>query len=627
MNENTTKRREWIKNAAIVFLAVLLVLTFFSNTIMNYSLPEVATQTVTSQSITAKVRGTGTVEASDPYNVTLNQSRVIASVAVKQGDTVEKGDVLFYLEDAESTELKEAQAQLDTLRTNYEKAILAADSSSSIVEDVESGKTSSTESKLAQIDSYNARIDSLTSQIDSYNTRIAEIDAELSKMGEATVDTSGEQQAVNNAAAELAKAEEQLATAQAALETAETQLTTAKANQTAAEEKLAACEKTYSEAQSILNVLSTRKQELEKKQSEGTITPEETEELAVLNGTDNGSVTAASLAAADARNARDAAKLELDNIKKADEAKVAEAQKTRNNAKTAYDEALRIRNEKDNKKAEADRNLANKQASRPDTSRQDSLNSEKADLTLKVSQATTQKTEAEGDLQELLAGYSKEVDLVSLLQQIRDQEEVVQKLQESATGATVEAPVSGMVSQINYVAGETTSPEQALAQIVVTEKGYTVKFSVTNDQARQISVGDVAEIQNSWAFSDVTATVAGFQSDPSNPQNRQVVFDVTGEVQAGQTMTLSVGQRSANYDYVVPNSAIREDNNGKFILIVESKSSPLGNRYIATRVDVEVLASDDTMSAISGGLYGYEYVITTSTAPVEAGQQVRLADQ
>ena len=169
MNENTTKRREWIKNAAIVFLAVLLVLTFFSNTIMNYSLPEVATQTVTSQSITAKVRGTGTVEASDPYNVTLNQSRVIASVAVKQGDTVEKGDVLFYLEDAESTELKEAQAQLDTLRTNYEKAILAADSSSSIVEDVESGKTSSTESKLAQIDSYNARIDSLTSQIDSYN--------------------------------------------------------------------------------------------------------------------------------------------------------------------------------------------------------------------------------------------------------------------------------------------------------------------------------------------------------------------------------------------------------------------------------------------------------------------------
>ena len=94
----------------------------------------------------------------------------------------------------------------------------------------------------------------------------------------------------------------------------------------------------------------------------------------------------------------------------------------------------------------------------------------------------------------------------------------------------------------------------------------------------------------------------------------------------GQSLSISVGQKSADYDLIVPNSAIREDNNGKFVLIVETKSSPLGNRYVATRVDVEVLASDDTKSAISGGLYGYEFVITTSTKPVEAGKLVRLAE-
>ena len=137
MNENTTKRRDWIKNAMIVFLTVMLILTFFSNTIMNYSLPEVAIQNATSASITAKVRGTGTVEASDPYNVEIKESRVIASVAVKQGDTVEKDDVLFTLEDADSAELLEAQTQLDTLRLEYEKAILSADSSSSLVDKVE----------------------------------------------------------------------------------------------------------------------------------------------------------------------------------------------------------------------------------------------------------------------------------------------------------------------------------------------------------------------------------------------------------------------------------------------------------------------------------------------------------
>ena len=147
-------------------------------------------------------------------------------------------------------------------------------------------------------------------------------------------------------------------------------------------------------------------------------------------------------------------------------------------------------------------------------------------------------------------------------------------------------------------------------------------------QAKKLNVGDVAELQNSWYYSDLTATLTAIKPDTANPsQNKLLVFDVTGEdVTAGQSISLSVGQKSANYDLIVPNSAIREDNNGKFILIIESKSSPLGTRYIATRVDVEVLASDDTQTAISGALYGYEYVITTATKPVEAGKQVRLTD-
>ena len=37
--ENSVRKREWVKTAAIILLAVLLVLTFFSKTIMNASLP------------------------------------------------------------------------------------------------------------------------------------------------------------------------------------------------------------------------------------------------------------------------------------------------------------------------------------------------------------------------------------------------------------------------------------------------------------------------------------------------------------------------------------------------------------------------------------------------------------
>jgi hypothetical protein len=78
---------------------------------------------------------------------------------------------------------------------------------------------------------------------------------------------------------------------------------------------------------------------------------------------------------------------------------------------------------------------------------------------------------------------------------------------------------------------------------------------------------------------------------------------------------------------VVPNSAVKTGNSGKFVRIVNSKSSPLGNRYIASNVDVVVVASDDNYSAITAALNGDEFVITTSNKPVKAGEQVRLANE
>ena len=114
-----------------------------------------------------------------------------------------------------------------------------------------------------------------------------------------------------------------------------------------------------------------------------------------------------------------------------------------------------------------------------------------------------------------------------------------------------------------------------------------------------------------------------FKADIENPdKNKILTFKITGEdVTVGQSLSLSVGEKSSQYDVTVPNSAIREDNNGKFVLVVNVKSSPLGNRYVLSRADVEVLASDDTNSAVSGGLFGYEYVVTNSTKPLEAGMK------
>ena len=86
-----------------------------------------------------------------------------------------------------------------------------------------------------------------------------------------------------------------------------------------------------------------------------------------------------------------------------------------------------------------------------------------------------------------------------------------------------------------------------------------------------------------------------------------------------------MGSKGQSYSAVVPNSAVREDSNGKFVYVLQSKNSPLGSRYIATRVTVQELARDDKSAAVSGISSG-DFIITTSNKPVEAGKQVRLAD-
>lgn len=117
-------RKKIIKKVAVIFLAVLLILTFFSNTIMNYSLPEVATEPVTSGMVSNKVRGQGPVETNSDVEVTVSGNRVVKEVKVQAGDEVKKGDVLFTFEDGENTELEEAENSLETMELNYAKSLL-----------------------------------------------------------------------------------------------------------------------------------------------------------------------------------------------------------------------------------------------------------------------------------------------------------------------------------------------------------------------------------------------------------------------------------------------------------------------------------------------------------------------
>lgn len=156
MNEKkAARKKEIIKNVAIVFLIIMLLLTLFSNTFRNYSLPEVTMVNPSSNIIKEQARGNGQVTAGETFAVNATESRVVSSVAVKKGDHVEIGDPLFYLSDVESDELITAQEEYDKAKNEYLKAFLSLDMSSESIVKAKTGNFDSIpqwQSKLSELE-------------------------------------------------------------------------------------------------------------------------------------------------------------------------------------------------------------------------------------------------------------------------------------------------------------------------------------------------------------------------------------------------------------------------------------------------------------------------------------------
>ena len=666
--KNTTKRREWVKNAAIIFLTIMLLLTFFSNTIMNYSLPEVATQYVQTGTITAKVRGTGKIEASDPYNVIAKESRVITSVAVKQGDTVEKDQVIYYLEDAESDELTKAEQELEDLELNYMKGLFGANVSPEVITKVANGNIDSFSQLQAKVTDMQNRLEAAKKRVEECQKNVDDLTLQSTKdTNNAGVSTKNEELTKDQATTDLTEAQNRFEKDKAAT------IASLNAQITEVNSQIADLEKLLSNAEASAGSGTTAGTSSSSTSSSTSYDGQRQKAVESLRQTVNSMLDAlkkpesdklpekSELATIEAKyntiyeeikdkeeyqtliadynaahmlidnieqNAKDVNNLYANNQtllsrKKADLAnlqkQLAEVQAITASSDGGVQDAQ-------NRLNQANRNILEITTANSQTSVAWQNRLADANAALKNAQAVYDLLKEEQT--SLAADINAELDLSKTNKDIQKKKEEIEKLKEKSMGSAVKAPVAGTITTVKYVAGETTQPEDVMAVIQPEGKGFTLSISVTNEQAKKVQIGDMAELQNSWYYDDARVMLSAIKPDPDNPgTNKLLVFDVSGStIQADQSLSISVGQRSQEYELVVPNSAIREDNDGKFILTVESKSSPLGNRYIATRVGVEVLASDDNNSAISAPLYGWEYVITTSTKPVEAGKQVRLAD-
>ena len=572
-----TDRKDKIKNITIIFLLVMLILTFFSNTIMNYSLVEVSTQQVTSGQITSKVRGSGSVEASDSYSVTIEETRKIATVNVKKDAEVATGDLLFTLEDTDSDELDVAKKSLNEAQAAYESAVLTAGITVAERQSIEAGKGSSLTQKQNEIAAANQRVKDAQAAVDAAQASVDKIKAQIDAVSNSTADTTAEEKAVLDADKKNSEAQDNLTNAEASYTPVKSAYDTALSEYNDAVIAFNAAKATYEKDTSDLNN----------------------------------------------KKAMDAAEIAM---KSANE-KLKNCKGNLDKVQGPYDSAKSAATDSKNALSNANYNLSVKKLTGTNTAEANNLQAQLNTATAALTDANTALTSATNDQKKVTDKISGEVTIASAYKTMTDLQEEVAKLQAKSIGTEITSPISGTVTDIAVTAGTTVNANDVMMTIQPENKAYVLQFSVTENQAKKVRVGDTAEVLNNWYGNNVSAVVSAIRKDPQNRSNSMIICDMKGDVSVGDSYTLSIGEQSSNYDTIVPTSAIREDSNGKFILIIESKSTPLGNRYYARRVDVDVITSDDTKSAVTGALEGYEYVITTTTKPIKENEQVRLASE
>ena len=663
MDEQVVKlKRGWVKNAAIIFLSIMLVLTFFSNTILNRSLPEVAARYVESGTINAKIRGSGTVTAGESYDVVLDQTRKVESVYVHVGDFVNTGDVLFLLSNSDSEELKQAQKALDSTRLAYEKTLLSMDEADYAQENrnIQKAKEALAEAQAELLKNTVTTDEILNAQLalrdaekvqKELNTALADTEEYLAEASaeynaleakiegweeqlevlEETIDEYKKQiKSLKNGSGDL---EDELAEAQKDLKKAKESYASLRitygadydALKEAAEQIAAGSDVIYQMAAIVKDREATDPQKIayEKLQpvlnQVNTLEDKVAEYEALVDGQASVQEQIDKLddACDDAEDELDALEDDLDDAYDTlndleQEVEGAEFQKAFQEEQVELQADTIAQLEEQYNDLKAKQNDYESAKDRVESC-QDTLD----DLTF----ALAEQKKADGKL-----AASQQLDLDNALKEIQEQETLVAELQAESVGAEVTANVSGQISSLNVTAGRDAVAGDTLAVIEVVDRGYTVKLPVTNEQSQKVRIGDKADVTNYYWGEQLDVTLTSIITDPSNPgQGKLLVFTLNGDVSSGQNITLSVGERSANFDAVIPNSALRTDTNGTFVLVLTVKHSPLGNRYIATRVDVNVLAQDDTTAAVSGLSMG-DYVITTSSKPLEAGMQVNMVE-
>ena len=572
-----SKRRVKVVRAMIAFIVILALLTFFSNTIMNLTIPKVMGSYASRGNLSYSNNGRGKITVDNQTEVKGLEGRTVDKVLVGNFDLVQKGDPLFTLKSVE--ESSDLQTKKDRL------------------------------TELQRAAEYDSRTDDsvdFSSYYDQINTA-----KETLSQAEDTLDkvrNSDDVEAENNAiiAEESAKAVSLEASVNAAAKTVED-----------IKKDISAIDSQITPLESQIQVYVAL----------GTPTPSPTPTPggeAPAPAADDTTPPTVPYLDPDGLD-RNSPTYEMDKLlykisqleeqKKALESQLTDAQARLNEASAELADCQ-------GKIADAKAEIASLATLPTETAAQNAVTAAQHAVTAAQKALSDAQTQA-GITQDKARDAEEDRD-----KEIAKLEKEIAELEKAAKITEITAPADGYVYNISAIAGDALTAKDIVAYIIPEfDRICSVTFEFSTQAAQNIYVGQSLEVTSGFIEG---CTVASIKPDPKDPRGTRLVKCIVdgNDAWPGEDITVNAGKGNDNYKCVVPSSAVNQDNTGDFVYVIQGSSTPLGDKYTVKRVDVTVEAEDGSASAIKGeGLDKYDVMIVIrAEKPLEDGQRVRLED-
>lgn len=230
------------------------------------------------------------------------------------------------------------------------------------------------------------------------------------------------------------------------------------------------------------------------------------------------------------------------------------------------------------------------------------------------------------------ASQSNKMDLANANIDIAAQQKKVEELQTyTDNGGKIISPIDGVVQQMNAKAGGTVTPADPALTLTDVSLGLEFCANVSNDDAGLIPAGAQVDINLSDGIHTLRASLQEKKDSADKPGQMTTLVlnaesdDLAGlNIQPEEAADIRFTQLTQNYSITVPNSAVRQDSTGDFVLVVRETDTPLGKQKVLRSVPVAVTDSDEFRSAIEGPIGPGDQVVSGSDKPVADGDAVLI---